>query len=348
MNYFPIYDGNIHPDEWMNNIQKYYSLWPNKTGLAFMEVVKLLVDSAIKLPAEIYDLEKLRDVLKKDITFTVFKDLNKRKLQSLKYISERDGGNTLRFFTEFRKLCYNSETNDIGEQKKYFSKTLDDYPYFLTEFGERVNNINSMDELIKEFEEIVMNESNIIGYGSTVALKHVATGKYLTSIGNLCYTTGSQQQLIYASDSEFNPNVLWKMIKNQSLDNNYSCTKTDIRLQHKISGQLLGICYYYNYDHYYYHKSPSSNHTEVSCDGNNYYDYIWNFKHSKLENYEGYIKSNDIVNLSINRTQDNRVEFLRSHDVQFTIGNETFQEVVCHNERLGGIDEWCIELIRQA
>ncbi|PKY61173.1 hypothetical protein RhiirA4_521360, partial [Rhizophagus irregularis] len=191
--------------------------------------------------------------------------------------------------------------------------------------------------------------SNIIRYGSTVALKHVATGKYLTSIGNLCYTTGSQKQLIYASDSEFNPNVLWKIIKNQSLDNNYSCTKTDVMLQHKISGNSLGIFYYYSQYpkyRYEYHKSPSSNHTEVSCGGS---DYIWNFKHSKLENYEGYLKSNDIVNLSIKKSHDNnKVEFLRSHDVQFTIGNDTFQEVVCHNERLGGIDEWCIELIRQA
>lgn len=36
---------------------------------------------------------------------------------------------------------------------------------------------------------------------------------------------------------------------------------------------------------------------------------------------------------------DNECEFLRSHDIQFTIGNDTFQEVVCHNERLGGNDE---------
>ncbi|RGB27678.1 hypothetical protein C1646_746231 [Rhizophagus diaphanus] len=219
MNYFPKYDGNIHPDEWINNIQKYYSLWPNKVGLAFIEVAKLLVDTTIiKLPAEINDLEKLRD--------------------------------------------------------------------------------------------------------------------------------------IYASDSEFNSNVLWKIIKNKSPDNNYSCTtKTDVRLQHKISGQLLGISYYYNHGYHYY-KSPSSDHTEVSCGGDD--DYTWNFKLSKLENYEGYVKSNDIVNLSIKksyntkgRTQDGQVEYLRCHDVQFTIGNDTFQEVVCHNEKLG-IEEWCIELIRQA
>jgi hypothetical protein len=66
-----------------------------------------------------------------------------------------------------------------------------------------------------------------------------------------------------------------------------------------------------------------------------------------LENHQGYLKSNDIINLSIKKRYDKNgyessngpVEFLRSHDVQFTIGNDTFQEVVCHNERLGGNDE---------
>ena len=52
------------------------------------------------------------------------------------------------------------------------------------------------------------------------------------------------------------------------------------------------------------------------------------------------MKSNDTINLSIKKSYDNNQEvFLRSHDIQFTIGNSTFQEVVCHNERLGGNDE---------
>ncbi|PKY61174.1 hypothetical protein RhiirA4_485781, partial [Rhizophagus irregularis] len=172
MNSFLKYDGNIHPDEWINDIKiKYYNMWKNNYG-EFLNTAKSLINSTIKLPTEINDLEKLRDVLKKDISFTVFKNSNKRKLQSLKYKYERDGGDTLKFFTEFRNLCYNSETNDIEEQKKFFFKALNDYSYFLTEFCKRMKNINSMNELIKEFEEIVMNESNIIRYGSTVALKH--------------------------------------------------------------------------------------------------------------------------------------------------------------------------------
>jgi len=67
----------------------------------------------------------------------------------------------------------------------------------------------------------------------------------------------------------------------------------------------------------------------------------WKFNHSKLENHQGYLKSNDIINLSAKKIHDynSPVEFLRSHDIQFTIGNDTFQEVICHNQRLGGNDE---------
>ena len=63
--------------------------------------------------------------------------------------------------------------------------------------------------------------------------------------------------------------------------------------------------------------------------------------------HQGHLKSNDVINLSVKKlydnngrdTKDGQVEFLRSHDIQFTIGNDTFQEVVCHSERLGGNDE---------
>ena len=53
-----------------------------------------------------------------------------------------------------------------------------------------------MNDLIKEFEDIIVEESNLIRNGSIVALKHVATRKYLSSIENLRYTTGSNNQLV--------------------------------------------------------------------------------------------------------------------------------------------------------
>ena len=59
-----------------------------------------------------------------------------------------------------------------------------------------MKNVNSLNELIKEFEGIISEESDLIKNGSVVALKHVATGKYLNSIGYLYYITGSKTQLV--------------------------------------------------------------------------------------------------------------------------------------------------------
>ncbi|CAB4446824.1 unnamed protein product [Rhizophagus irregularis] len=141
-----------------------------------------------------------------------------------------------------------------------------------------------MNDLIREFEEIVTDELNLIRNESIVALKHVATGKYLSSIENIHYTTGSKSQVLQHID-------YYKYLVN--------------------SGS---------------YKSPISEHTEVSC-GNNYH-MDWKVNHSRLENRQRYLKSNDVVNLSVKKFYDNN-------------------EVVCHNERLGGNDEWCIELIKQ-
>jgi hypothetical protein len=191
----PIYDGNIHPDEWINNIQTYFNI---KQNIIHVNIVISLVDPTIKLPTGIDNYEKLRNALKEDISFIVFKNTNKRKLQSLKYNPERKGGDTSKFISTFRKLCYNAEINDVEEQKKYLYKSLPNnhFDYISNEFYEKMKNVNSINEIIKRFEEIVLEESNLIRNGSVVALKHVATGKYLSSIKDLCYTTGSKKQLV--------------------------------------------------------------------------------------------------------------------------------------------------------
>ena len=84
----------------------------------------------------------------------------------------------------------------------------------------------------------------------------------------------------------------------------------------------------------------------MNCNENygNYRNYSagrsWKINHSDLGNHQGYFKSNDTINLFVKNTYDNDQDmFLRSYDIQFTTGNSDFQEVVCHNERLGGNDE---------
>jgi hypothetical protein len=195
---FPKYDGNKHPDEWLDDVQKYFCVRQGKDIGSIVNIAISLVDSTIKLPTGIDNYEKLRNALKEDISFTVFKNANKRKLQSLKYNPERKGGDTSYFVSTFRKLCYNAEINDVEEQKRYLYKSLPNnhFDYISNEFYEKMKNVNSINELIKRFEEIVLEESNLIRNGSVVVLKHVATGKYLSSIKNLYYTTGSKNQLV--------------------------------------------------------------------------------------------------------------------------------------------------------
>ncbi|GBC02561.1 hypothetical protein RclHR1_04690012 [Rhizophagus clarus] len=347
---FPKYDGNVHPNEWINDIQKYLRLKnvSNKYN-EHLEIAILLVDSTISLPPGIDNFGKLRKALKEDNSFTIFKNTNKRKLQSLKYIPESNNGDTSKFISTFRRLCYNAEINDIEEQKKYLNKSLPMNEYFSNEFYERVEYIISTDELIREFENIVSEESDLITNESIVALKHVSTGKYLSSINDLRYTTGSTSQMIFAGGLVPSPNSLWKIKFDKELA---TYANTPIKLQHIKSNKFLGI-YYYEYDNngrYVddYHISPSTNNTEVCCNNPNTKDQFWieNWKLYHSEFDQIYLRSNDIINLSIKKST-NLDEFLRSHDAQFAIGDDTFQEVICHNERIGSNDDWCIELIKQ-
>jgi len=191
--------GNIHPDEWIKDLQTYFNIRNIPINI---DIAISLVDSIIKLPAGIDNFEKLSNALKEDISFTVFKNENKRMLQSLNFIPENEGGNFLKFISDFRKLCYNAEINNIKEQKIWFYQILlnvnnkTHYNYF-KEFVKREEKIKSINDLIKEFEEIVRNEQKLIRNGSIVTLRHVSTGKYLSSVQNLCYTTGSKTQLVY-------------------------------------------------------------------------------------------------------------------------------------------------------
>jgi hypothetical protein len=201
----PKYDGNIHPDEWINDIQKYLEIrhTANSNDYYLKTAISLVDSTIISLPTKINSFEELSNALKEDISFTVFKCTNKRLLELLKYIPEREGGNTSRFISNFRKLCYNSETNDIEEQKNYFCNSLpnnydNNCHNYLLEFIKRREKIKSMNDLVKEFAEIVAGELNLIRNESIVALKHIATGKYLSSIENLCYITGSNYQLVHS------------------------------------------------------------------------------------------------------------------------------------------------------
>ena len=114
------YYGNINQDEWINNLQKYLGIRKVYSADNYCYDAKSLVDSTISLPTEINSLEELRKALKEDISFTVFKNTNKRILKSLKYVPEREGGKTSKFISTFRKLCYNAEISNKKNKRIIF------------------------------------------------------------------------------------------------------------------------------------------------------------------------------------------------------------------------------------
>ncbi|PKK71753.1 hypothetical protein RhiirC2_744068, partial [Rhizophagus irregularis] len=85
----------------------------------------------------------------------------------------------------------------------------------------------------------------------------------------------------FAGSPEPDLNALWKIEFSGKLP---MYNKTSIQLRHIKSGSVLGL--YYDYNYYAYCKSPITEHTEVCCNGN---ENLWKFKHSKLENHQGYL-----------------------------------------------------------
>uniref|UniRef100_U9U201 MIR domain-containing protein n=1 Tax=Rhizophagus irregularis (strain DAOM 181602 / DAOM 197198 / MUCL 43194) TaxID=747089 RepID=U9U201_RHIID len=196
-----------------------------------------------------------------------------------------------------------------------------------------MENVDSINKLIKEFEVFAIYLSELIVNESVVALKHVATGKYLSSIENLCYKTGSKTQLVFVESPEPGPNSLWKINFNDKELATYA--GTSIGLQHIKSNKFLGICYEgyqgnFIYGLYGYYKSPLTKQTWV---WEKHTEAVAEMKINGTSSTKKYDSNGD-------STSDRQVEFLRSHDIQFTIRGDTFQEVCCHNEILGVNDEY--------
>ena len=69
-----------------------------------------------------------------------------------------------------------------------------------------------------------------------------------------------------------------------------------------------------------------------------HFNYHWTTQRINYTKYEydsSYVRSGDVVN--IRNVKDN--SFLRSHEYQITIYNETFQEVLAHDKKLEDNDE---------
>ncbi|PKC13145.1 hypothetical protein RhiirA5_372488 [Rhizophagus irregularis] len=346
----PIYDGRIHPNEYIKKMRTYCNFRQIKNEKEILKFAIMNIDSTIDIPKNITSFDVLVNVLKGHISFNIFKNSCKRKLEVLKYVTEREGGDTANFVTEFRKLCHDAEITDLVEQKKCLYNAV---PYNLLKnnFTGEQRNVTSMNELVKVFEESVLEYSRIIRNGSIVALRHIATGKYLsarkyprnstksdvigtsigTSIGTIIgaiFSALLDFHMVYCDD--FGPNALWSISSSTKSINSAINYGKPIQLRHEILSEF----FYTDMNE----KSPTSNHFRVYCDEKERKNHwiIGNYHH---QNNDDNVKSQDIITLQWKQSDVNKNILLRSHEF------EDYQEVFAHDQRTGGNDQWCIELI---
>ncbi|GBB85835.1 hypothetical protein RclHR1_12290004 [Rhizophagus clarus] len=325
---------------WIKQIRSFCYLKQIRTEKDILNICIGMVDVPIKNPEKIKTLDDLINALKSNVAFTVFKNSSQRKLNLLKYVTERDGGNTAKFVADFRSLCFDAEINDLEDQKKYLFHTLPNDFFRNTFINKNMDKNNSLDDLIKMFEDIVEEESQLIRNGSCVAIKHVKTGRYLSSTTKY-HQTGSGKQIVFAGQKLPDSDALW-IIKASRDQLSYNDM---FSLQHKVTETLIGRESLTEIIYHDFIDGDFADHVEVFCSTPSrslQFNYHWMAQRINYTKYDSsYVRSGDVIN--IRNVKDN--SFLRSHEYQITIYNENFQEVISQDKKPEDNDEWCIELI---
>ena len=184
---FPRYDATCHPNEYVKKMRTYCKIHRINNEQEILELCKLTIDSTINLPNNINSFNGLIAALKSHVSFTIFTNSCKSKLNLMKYIPEKDGGNTAIFLSNFRSLCNDTEINYPEVKRILYNKYSNNF--FKEEFSKESKNLYSVGEVLKLFSDIIYDEPRLIRYGSCVALRHVVSGKYLSSC-NKCQIVG--------------------------------------------------------------------------------------------------------------------------------------------------------------
>ncbi|CAB5356027.1 unnamed protein product [Rhizophagus irregularis] len=154
---------------------------------------------------------------------------------------------------------------------------------------------------------------------------------------NICLVVPIAMKEVYAGPTVPDTSCVWKINEDQEkIRNNqlgkfltifygdlFTLTNKNIEYNLSVSGD---------------DESPATKNSKV-CNAR--YGSLWHFRSTNSEN-PPYVKSKDIINLQSDQF------VLRSSESTFTCDNKTYQEVACHKERIGGNDEWCIEIIEQS
>ncbi|RIA86201.1 hypothetical protein C1645_856556 [Glomus cerebriforme] len=329
-----VYDGTEHPEVWIEKVKSYcYQKDITIDNENILNYCKTLIHPSIYVD-EAESFEELVEILKSDIiTFEFFKNFTYKKLKNLQFKYTNDN-EILKFLNNFQQLCYEAEINEFEEQKKLFLETLPTYSIQNKFILNNFEKINSMKELMNYFNQSLLLKENTkeIKNGSCVTLKHVATGKYLSSSDDVYYNTGSESQAVYARETFLAPDSVW--IINMGLTESHDPIfyGTLFYLTHKSDRKRLDVDKTF--------QSPTTKYSEVTVINTSDKRMQMMAVKITINNSDNYVRSGNIIYL-----RNSESITLRSHERTFTIDNKTYQEVIGHNEPFGENDKWCIELI---
>ncbi|GES94859.1 hypothetical protein GLOIN_2v1834196 [Rhizophagus clarus] len=335
-----MYNGTVHPEVWLNKLKLFCYQKNITVDENVLRFCKTLVHPSINV-TEAKTFNEIINIIKSDISFESYKNSVKRKLKRLKFDNNKfkNEEEILKNLNEFQQLCYEAEIKEFEEQKRLFMNALSTCSIQHKFICDNLKKINSIGELFKFFDQSLLKEK--IFNGSYIALKHVATGKYLSCCGDIKYQEGSKCPIVFSGQTFPVLNSTWIISTIDKLPNMHISEPDPVfygntfYLFHKATGKKLDIDKSY--------KSPVTQNTEVSITSFKneirFQLIATNSANNNTDNNDC-ILSKDIITL---KNSENCI--LRSHEITFTIDDKTYQEVIGHNGRIGGNDEWCIELV---
>ncbi|CAB4424636.1 unnamed protein product [Rhizophagus irregularis] len=328
----PRYDGTLHPEVWIQDLRFFCTLMGIHEQATILNIAILRIDHNIPIPKDINSFKSLINVLKDHVTHSVFRAVSLEKLNKLKCERSIDMSE---FIAKFNSLCSNANITNREEKKDYLLRSMPDN-IVRDVLRNRIEKLNSFDKVIETFKEVMLDHRSQVRYGSKIALKHVVTGRFLSS-KDIRYDTGSKQYMVYCSNWQSDKRTdFWIVIpphKQYCKPGNPVAVNSIIELKHQQTSRNLhshgGI------------ESPITKQQEVTCysgtDNNN----NWQLqRHSTTNKYDnsGYWMIGDTISLRHVNTK----KLLSSHDFLFDDGN---QEVTCHSYGHEENNKWCIEVL---
>ncbi|PKC63673.1 hypothetical protein RhiirA1_537606 [Rhizophagus irregularis] len=331
----PRYDGTIQPEVWVQDLRFFCALRGVYDQSTILSIAILRIDPDIPIPKDTNSFDLLISVLKDHVTHSVFRADSLEKLNKLKCERNREMSE---FIAKFTFLCRGANITDWEEKKRYLLRNLPD-DIVRNVFRSRIENLNSsdknsFDKVIETFRDVMLEHRRQIRYGSKIALKHVATGRFLSS-KDIRYDTGSKQHIVFCGNWQPDRQTdFWIVIpphKQNRKAGNPVAFNSLIGCKHQQTSRNL-------HSHNII-ESPKTKQQEVTCAGPDTND-IWLLQRHSINsdyNNSGHWEIGDTISLR----HDNTKKSLSSHDFLLNDGN---QEVTCHADGHEENHKWIVEV----